>query len=45
VKNGKAITDCAAAYDTGYAIVQGADNKKITVSAPAAGDKSIEASR
>lgn len=30
------ITNCAAAYDTGYTVVQGGADNRITVSAPAA---------
>ncbi len=34
--NGAAITDCTAAYNTNYDIVQSASDSRITVSAPAA---------
>lgn len=34
--NGAAITDCTAAHDTGYTIVQSAANNRITVAAPSA---------
>ena len=34
--NGAAITDCAAAHDTGYTIVTSATNNRITVAAPSA---------
>ena len=46
VKNGKAITDCAVAYDTGYTIIQDAGNHKVTVSASKAeGNGKIEVTR
>lgn len=32
--NGAAVLDCVTAYDTGYTIVQSADNNRITVAAP-----------
>jgi hypothetical protein len=33
--NGAPVTDCTAAYNTNYTIVQSAANSRITVSAPA----------
>lgn len=34
--NGTPVTDCVAAYTTGYTVVQSATNNRVTVSAPAA---------
>lgn len=36
INNGTAITDCAAAYNTGYTIVQSATDNRITITAPVA---------
>ncbi|MEN9328486.1 MAG: hypothetical protein RI947_1294 [Candidatus Parcubacteria bacterium] len=34
--NGAPVTDCAAAYDTNYTVVQGASDNRISIAAPAA---------
>lgn len=36
VNNGASVTDCTAAYDTGYTVVKSATNNRVTVAAPGA---------
>lgn len=36
INNGAAITDCVAAYDTGYTVVSSATDNRVTVTAPSA---------
>ena len=36
INNGAPVTDCTAAYDTGYTVVRSATNNRLTVAAPQA---------
>lgn len=36
INNGTPVTDCTAAYDTGYTVVRSATNNRLTVAAPQA---------